>query len=71
MNNRRYDSLRNKLVLPFALLGFIVCALLSGITYGLVHDLEERAIMRMLRFEIESFPTAAHATRTLRRRRRR
>ncbi|BAL23851.1 HAMP domain-containing sensor histidine kinase [Azoarcus sp. KH32C] len=55
MNNRRYDSLRNKLVLPFALLGFIVSALLSGITYELVADLEGRAIERMLRFEMEGF----------------
>lgn len=55
MNNRRYDSLRNRLVLPFALLGLIVSALLSGITYGLVADLEARAVERMLRFEMESF----------------
>lgn len=55
MKNRRYDSLRNRLVLPFALLGLIVSALLSGITYGLVADLEARAIERMLRFEMESF----------------
>lgn len=55
MSNRRYDSLRNKLVLPFALLGFIVSALLSGITYTLVADLEERSVRRMLQFELENF----------------
>jgi len=55
MPSSRYASLRNKLLLPFALLGFAVSALLSGITYGLVADLEQRNIRRMLQFELESF----------------
>lgn len=55
MSNRRYNSLRNKLVLPFALLGLLVSALLSGITYTLVDDLEERGVRRMLQFELENF----------------
>lgn len=55
MNNRPYDSLSSSLVLPFVLLGFVVSALLSLVTFGLVADLEERAITRMLRMEMESF----------------
>lgn len=55
MSNRRYDSLRNKLLLPFALLGFIVSALLSALTHTLVADLEERSVQRMLQFELENF----------------
>lgn len=50
-----YDSLREKLVLPFVLLGFIVSALLSLTTFALVANLEERAILRMLNVELESF----------------
>ena len=50
-----YDSLREKLVLPFVLLGFIVSALLSLTTFALVATLEERAILRMLHVELESF----------------
>ena len=50
-----YDSLREKLVLPFVLLGFIVSTLLGLITFGLVATLEERAILRMLHVELESF----------------
>lgn len=50
-----YDSLREKLVLPFVLLGFIVSALLSLTTFALVATLEERAIRRMLDVELESF----------------
>lgn len=55
MTKQPYDSLREKLVLPFVLLGFVVSALLSLITFGLVADLEERAITRMLHVEMESF----------------
>lgn len=67
-----YKSLREKLVLPFVLLGFIVSALLSLITFGLVADLEGRAIERMLHVEMESFrhrqainPAALPVTSTL------
>lgn len=55
MNHQPYDSLRQKLVLPFVLLGFSVSALLSLVTFGLVAELEERAIERVLHVEIESF----------------
>lgn len=55
MNNRPYDSLRSKLVLPFVLLGFGVSALLSLITFALVANLEERAINRTLHVEMDSF----------------
>lgn len=55
MNERPYDSLRENLVLPFVLLGFVVSALLSLITFALVAELEERAIQRTLQVEIESF----------------
>lgn len=52
---QRYDSLREKLVLPFLLLGFIVSALLSLITFSLVAKLENRAILRGMHVELESF----------------
>ncbi len=55
MNNPPYDSLRRKLLLPFVLLGFSVSALLSLITFGLVAELEESAIERILYVEIENF----------------
>lgn len=55
MSNPPYDSLRESLVLPFVLLGFVVSALLSLVTFALVAELEERAIERMLRVEMESF----------------
>lgn len=55
MTDRPYDSLREKLVLPFVLLGFVVSSLLSLVTFALVADLEERAIRRMLQVEMESF----------------
>lgn len=50
-----YDSLREKLVLPFVLLGFVVSALLSLTTFALVANLEERAILRMLNVEMEGY----------------
>lgn len=55
MNNQPYDSLRRKLVLPFVLLGFSVSALLSLVTFGLVAELEENAIVRILQVEMENF----------------
>lgn len=55
MNPKPYDSLRRKLVLPFVALGFAVSSLLSLITFALVADLEERAIERTLRVQLESF----------------
>ena len=55
MYSLRYDSLRKRLVLPFGLLGLIVSALLSGITFWLVSDIEQYAIERILQVEIESF----------------
>ncbi|MFZ2971280.1 MAG: HAMP domain-containing sensor histidine kinase [Ferribacterium limneticum] len=55
MNNQPYDSLRRKLVLPFVLLGFSVSALLSLVTFGLVAELEEHAIVRILEVEMENF----------------
>lgn len=57
MNNLPYDSLRRKLVLPFVLLGFSVSALLSLVTFGLVAELEEEAIERILYVEMENFRT--------------
>ncbi|MBU1364001.1 MAG: HAMP domain-containing histidine kinase [Gammaproteobacteria bacterium] len=55
MNNQPYDSLRRKLVLPFVLLGFSVSALLSLVTFGLVAELEEHAVVRILHVEMENF----------------
>ncbi len=55
MNKQPYDSLRGKLVLPFVLLGFSVSALLSLVTFGLVAELEETAIERILYVEMENF----------------
>ncbi|MDD2741077.1 MAG: HAMP domain-containing sensor histidine kinase [Rhodocyclaceae bacterium] len=55
MNKQPYDSLRSKLVLPFVLLGFSVSAILSLVTFGLVAQLEEAAIMRILQVEMENF----------------
>lgn len=52
---QRYDSLREKLVPPFLFLGFTVSALLSLITFALVAQLEERAILRAMHVELESF----------------
>ncbi len=55
MYSLRYDSLRKRLVLPFALLGLFVSAPLSGVTFWLVSDIEQYAIERILQIEIESF----------------
>lgn len=55
MPSKRYDSLRKKLVLPFGLLGLFVSALLGGLTYWLVSDIEAYAAERVLRIEMESF----------------
>jgi signal transduction histidine kinase len=51
----RYDSLRKRLVLPFALLGLLISALQGGITFWLVASIEEQAIRRSLQTELESF----------------
>lgn len=51
----RYESLREKLAQPFFLLGFIVSAILSLITFGMLAEIEERAIRRALHAELESF----------------
>ena len=50
-----YESLRQKLVQPFLLLGFVVSAVLSLITFGLLSQIEEAAVSRSLRDELESF----------------
>lgn len=50
-----YESLRQKLVQPFILLGFIVSAVLSLTTFGLLSEIEENAIKRSLNDELESF----------------
>ena len=50
-----YDSLAKSLVLPFVLLGFVVSALLSLVTFGLIADYEERAIHHILQVELESY----------------
>lgn len=55
MNRQPYDSLRLKLALPFALLGFLVSGLLSATAYFLVADMEHRNVVRMLRFEADSY----------------
>ncbi len=52
---RPYDSLREKLVQPFLLLGFVVSATLSLTTFALLAHIEERAIARTLNVELESF----------------
>ncbi len=52
---RPYDSLRQKLVQPFLLLGFVVSASLSLTTFALLAQIEERAIARTLHVELESF----------------
>lgn len=52
---RPYDSLREKLVQPFLLLGFVVSATLSLITFALIAQIEERAVIRNLHVELESF----------------
>ncbi len=52
---RPYDSLRQRLVQPFLLLGFIVSSVLSLVTFALLAQIEERAIARTLRVELESF----------------
>lgn len=51
----RYESLRQRLVQPFLLLGFIVGATLSLTTFALLVQIEERAIARALHVELESF----------------
>lgn len=50
-----YDSLRERLVQPFLLLGFIVSATLSLTTFALLAQIEERAVERTLNVELESF----------------
>ncbi|MGB7987880.1 MAG: histidine kinase dimerization/phospho-acceptor domain-containing protein [Candidatus Methylophosphatis roskildensis] len=50
-----YDSLRKRLILPFALLGLSVSAVLSSITIWLVADIDETSIKRVLLVEMESF----------------
>ena len=55
MNKRPYDSLSRSLVLPFVTLGYVVSAVLSLVTFGIVSNLEERAIHRVLQLEMESF----------------
>lgn len=52
---RPYDSLRQRLVQPFLLLGFIVSSALSLITFALLAQIEERAIARTLQVEMDSF----------------
>lgn len=54
---RRFRSLRNKLVWPFALLGFSVSTVLSLITFFVVADLDERNIQQALLVELEDFRT--------------
>lgn len=53
--NKRFSSLRNKLVWPFALLGFSVSCVLSLITFFVVADLDERNIRQALLVELEDF----------------
>lgn len=55
MSKPRFDSLSSSLVLPFVLLGYAVSSALGLLTFGLVADLEERAITRSLQVEMESF----------------
>jgi hypothetical protein len=50
-----YDSLRQRLVQPFLLLGFVVSASLSLTTFALLAQIEERAVERTLNVELESF----------------
>lgn len=53
--SKRFSSLRNKLVWPFALLGLSVSCVLSLITIAVVADLEERNIRQILLVELEDF----------------
>jgi len=53
--NKRFSSLRNKLILPFALLGFSVSSVLATITFLVVADLDERNIRQSLLLELEDF----------------
>lgn len=53
--NLEYESLKDKLVLPFVLLGYVVSAALSLITFALVAELEEQAIAQHLNVELERF----------------
>ncbi len=50
-----YDSLRRKLVRPFLFLGFIVSALLGLTAFALASYLENRAILRSMHVELESY----------------
>ncbi|QLQ25992.1 MAG: HAMP domain-containing histidine kinase [Dechloromonas sp.] len=52
---RPYDSLREKLVQPFVLFGYVVSATLSLTTFALLAHIEERAIARTLQVELEAF----------------
>lgn len=50
-----YDSLRERLLKPFALLGCTISASLSLITFALVAELEEAAIEQILHVEMERY----------------
>ena len=50
-----YEGLKERLVLPFVLLGYIISAVLSLVTFALVAQLEERAVEQFLSVEIERF----------------
>lgn len=52
---KRFKSLRNKLVWPFALLGLSVSCVLSVITFLVVADLDQRNIRQSLLVELEDF----------------
>ena len=54
MKKPQYDSLSKSLVVPFVTLGYVVSAVLSLVTFGIVSDLEERAIVRILHLEMDS-----------------
>lgn len=61
---KRFRSLRNKLVWPFALLGFSVSCVLSLITFFVVADLDERNIQQSLLVELEDFRTRRERNRS-------
>lgn len=52
---RPYDSLREKLVQPFVLFGYVVSATLSLTIFALLAHIEERAIARTLHVELKAF----------------
>lgn len=49
----RYNSLRKRLVLPFGLLALVVGTLLSSLTLWIVADIEDYAIERVVKAEME------------------